>query len=228
MSVDIIPSLLTQSEEEFLAEYHAVKHRVSCIQIDIADGEFVPNKTWADPGIIKDQVEIDIELHLMVQHPREEMERWKHVRQVKRALVHYETIQKSVSETLAAIEGYCWQKSLVINPGTPITVIDPYADQLFGIMFMGVNPGFQGQKFIPSVLNNITIIKKRYPHLFLEIDGGVNEETIPDLIHAGIDAICPGSAIFRNDKTPEENIQRMRELIVGLTKTKLGSSMRES
>lgn len=228
MPVEIIPSLLTQSEEEFLHQYNAVKHSVSCIQIDIADGEFVPNKTWADPGIIKDQVEIDIELHLMVMHPREEMERWKHVRQVKRALVHYESIYNSVNKTLAVIEGYCWQKSLVLNPDTPIQVIDAYADQLFGIMFMGVNPGFQGQKLIPSVIKNISIIKKKYPHLFLEIDGGVNEQTIPDLMRAGVDAICPGSAIFKNDRTPKENVERIQNQMIQLTKTKLGFSIKES
>lgn len=217
--VHIIPSLLTQSEQEFTTQYHAVKHSVSCIQIDIADGEFVPNKTWADPAIIKDTVEIDIELHLMVTDPLEEIERWKHVRQAKRVLVHYETISDQVNKVLTTIEGFCWQKSLVLNPGTPIDVIDPYADKLFGVMFMGVNPGFQGQKLIPSVLKNISLVKKKYPHLFLEIDGGVNEETLPQILQAGVDAICPGSAVFKNKRTPAENVESMRKLIQ-LTKVK--------
>lgn len=218
MSVDIIPSLLTQSEEEFLAEYHAVKHSVSCIQIDIADGEFVKNKTWADPAIIKDIVEIDIELHLMVNDPLEEMERWKRVPQVKRALVHYETISDQVNKTLATIEGYCWQKSLVLNPDTPATVIDPFSEQLFGVMCMGVTPGSQGQPFIPAVLKKMSAIKKKYPHLFLEIDGGVNALTLPDILRTGVDAICPGSAVFRNDRTPAENVESIHKLIQ-LTKT---------
>lgn len=209
---DIIPSILVQSEEEFLDQYHAVKHSVSCIQIDIADGIFVPNKTWADPAIVKDIVAIDIELHLMTSNPFEEMERWKNVRQVKRALVHYETIQDMPEKALAAIEAHGWQKSIVLSPNTPTSVIGAIAKRLFGVMFMGVNPGFQGQKLISSVLKNIIATKKKYPHLFLEIDGGVNEATLPDIAKTGVDAVCPGSAIFKNKRSPKENIERMRHI----------------
>jgi ribulose-phosphate 3-epimerase len=155
----------------------------------------------------------------MVNDPLEEMARWKKIGQVKRALVHYETISDHVNRALAAIEGYCWQKSLVLNPDTDIKVIEPYTNQLFGIMFMGVRPGFQGQAFISSVLQNITAVKKKYPYLFLEIDGGVNEKTIPALVKAGIDAICPGSAVFKNEKAPQENIEQLKNIIAQLTNT---------
>ncbi len=218
MSPEIIPSVLVQSEQDFLTQYHAVKHSVSCIQIDIADGIFVPNKTWADPGIIKDVVDIDIELHLMTANPLEEMEKWKAVRQVQRVLVHYETISDDTDKTLAAIDIYQWKKSIVLNPTTPASVIDGYVDQLFGIMFMGVQPGFQGKPLIPAVLLEISKIKKKYPQLFLEIDGGVNEETLVDIITTGVDAVCPGSALFKNNRSPKENVERMQR-IIQLTKT---------
>lgn len=218
MNIEIIPSLLTKSEQEFASQYRAIQNSVSCVHIDIADGEFVPNKTWADPAIIKDLVGISVELHLMVADPLEELVRWRHVSQIERALLHYETIADCVPEALTAIEGYCWQKSLVLNPGTPIDVIYPYADRLFGVMFMGINPGFQGQTFMPAVLKKISALKKKHPHLFLEIDGGVNEATLPGIIATGVDAVCPGSAIFKNTRTPAENVTRMHSLIARLTK----------
>lgn len=213
MSPEIIPSLLVHSEQDFLTQYHAVKHSVSCIQIDIADGIFVPNKTWADPGIIKDVVNIDIELHLMTVDPLEEMEKWKDILQVKRVLVHYETISNDTNNILTTIDKYGWQKSIVLNPATPISVIDAYVKQLFGIMFMGVHPGFQGKPLIAEVLTQIVKIKKKYPQLFLAIDGGVNEETLIDIIRTEVNAICPGSAIFKNNRSPKENVERMQNII---------------
>ena len=78
---------------------------------------------------------------------------------------------------------------------------------------MGVIPGFQGSPFVPGVLGKLKEIKSRWPQLFLELDGGVNEETIDAIIETGLDAVCPGSAIFKNNRTPGENVSLLRENI---------------
>lgn len=214
---EIIPSILVRSEEEFVTQLTAVQGVLKMIQLDIADGAFVPNKTWANPRVVEEQVKIDVELHLMVAHPLAEMERWTATEQIKRVFVHFEAVKK-LDEVLATIHEYGWDTGVVLNPETPHDVIDEYLSDIDAVLFMGVNPGFQKQQLIPDVLEKMAEFKSLYPDHFISIDGGVNEETLPDIIMAGADAICPGSAIFGNERTPIENIQRMRGIIDGLTR----------
>ena len=84
-------------------------------------------------------------------------------------------------------------------------------------MFMGVVPGKQGQPFIPETIDRIKAARERWPALYIELDGAVNEDTLPDIATTGVNAICPGSAIFGNDRKPAENVGRMREQISTLT-----------
>ena len=210
--MEIIPSILVTSEQRFIEQVTAVQSVLNMIQLDIADGEFVPNKTWADPKVVEEHAKIDVELHLMVSDPMREMERWSATEQIKRVFVHFEAV-KNLKEVLATIHEYGWDAGVVLNPETSHEVIDEYLSDIQAVMFMGVNPGFQKQKLIPEVLEKITDFKSLYPAHYVSIDGGVNEETLPDIFAAGADAICPGSAIFGNERMPEENIQRMREII---------------
>ena len=212
MSIQIIPSLLVDEREEFLSQIRASQEYIDMIQLDIADGEFVPNETWADPNVVKENVDIDIELHLMVEEPLKEIEKWVPVPQVKRVLFHYES-SAEIESTIDKIHKHSWHAGLVLNPDTDISVVEPFEDQLEDVMFMGVTPGFQGQDLIPEVIEKIDNFTDRYPECFTEIDGSVNENTLKDIVPAGIDAVCPGSAIFGNEKEPQENIESMRKLL---------------
>ncbi len=100
-----------------------------------------------------------------------------------------------------------------MNPETKLDDVEPYLDKLEGVMFMGVHPGKQGQKFIPETIDRIKEMKLKQSNHFVELDGGVNEDTLAEIIPTGVDAICPGSAVFGNERKPEENIERMREII---------------
>lgn len=215
--MQIIPSILVQSQKEFEKQIKSIQDILPIAQLDITDGKFVPNTTWADPGVVEKIATIDIELHLMVQNPLLEMERWSACEQVKRVLVHYETTNENLSNIIQTIQNYGWQVGVVLNPDTPINMLDPYIDDLNSVMFMGVIPGFQGQNLIPEVLEKIKEFKSLYPTIFTEIDGAVNEQTLPDIIASGIDAICPGSAIFKNERNPAENVQRLKDIINRLT-----------
>ncbi|MBT3817239.1 MAG: hypothetical protein HOE80_01820 [Candidatus Magasanikbacteria bacterium] len=214
--MDIIPSILVQSESEFITQYNGLDSAVSMIQLDIADGKFVENTTWADPKIITDIVSIGVELHLMVEDPLEEMKRWENISQIKRVLVHYESVD-DISETIKTLKISSWEIGIVLNPDTPISVIEPIKNDITLVMCMGVVPGKQGQSFIKSTLEKMKSIKKEYPNLLVSVDGAVNKETLPEIMHSGADIICPGSAIFGSGK-PKENIGDMQELINRLTK----------
>jgi ribulose-phosphate 3-epimerase len=213
--MQIIPSVLVQSEEEFIKQITGVQNSVEMIQLDIADGKFVPNTTWADPDVVEQYTNIDVELHLMVQNPLQEVERWTATEVVKRILVHYESVE-DFGHTLNELKKYNWEIGVVINPDTSIEKIKPYLSDLQSVMFMGVVPGFQGQGLIPEVLENIVNFNSEYSHIFTEIDGAVNKETLPDIIQTEVKAICPGSAIFGNGD-PADNVKDMENIINNLT-----------
>lgn len=210
--MQIIPSILIQSEQEFIHQINGLKKSVEMIQLDIADGNFVTKTTWADPKVVKNEAEIDIELHLMVENPKIEIKKWTNVPQIKRILFHYES-NDDIEETIELIKENDWEAGIVLNPDTPVSNIDPYLKKIEAVMFMGVVPGFQGQKLIPKILENINQFKKENPNIFVELDGGVNEQTLPKIIKSNVDAICPGSSVFGNERSPEENVGRMKKII---------------
>lgn len=218
--IQIIPSLLDCDQTSFLEHLTGLKQSVNMVQIDIADGKFVQNKTWADPDVIKNYLTFDCELHLMVADPLGVAKAWQGVPQVKRVLVHYEALKKPTAE-LHELFKLGWQVSLVLNPETPITVfnlnLNLNLNLLTGVQFMGVHPGQQGNPFIPEVLDKIREFKAKHHNHFVELDGGVNEDTLPEIVKSGVDAVCPGSAIFGNDRSPAENILQMKKLIQQLT-----------
>jgi len=220
--MQIIPSILLPDKHTFLAQTKAIEEVVSMVQIDIADGKFVESTTWSyeeeAPEIVQDHLQVDCELHLMVENPLEIAREWELVPQVKRVLVHYESNPEEVGDILAQIQSYGWEVGLVLNPDTPIDVVDDLVEEIDSVMFMGVVPGKQGNKFVPEVLDNIKNLKEKYPDMYTEIDGSVNLDTLPDIAEAGVSAVCPGSAIFGNDKDPAQNVVEMREFINTLTK----------
>ncbi len=221
MPLQIIPSIFVHSEMDFFDQTDAVRGAVDIVQIDIADGIFVTATTWADPNAIGPRLSTDCELHLMVQNPLETMRRWADVSQVKRVLVHSETINENdLNEIVAYCKERGWRLGLVLNPETPTIAISYKLKAISSVMFMAVHPGAQGQTLIPEVLEKISAFKMEHPDVFVEIDGGVNEETLPAIIKSGVDAICPGSAVFGNNHTPAENVKNMQDLIRELTEEK--------
>jgi len=188
------------------------------IQLDIADGKFVPDETWADPTVVDEKLNIDCELHLMVVDPLEEIRIWEEVQQVKRVLIHYKSDPENIADIISQAHSYNWEVGLVLNPDTPVSVVDDLIEEIDSLMFMGVVPGKQGQRFIPETIARIKEVRAKFPTLYIELDGGVNEDTLPDIVRSGVNAVCPGSAIFGNDTAPAENVRRMREMIQALQK----------
>ena len=212
----IIPSLLVKTAEQFKQQIKSIQKELDLVQLDIADGKFANNTTWADPKVVEKNTKIDIELHLMVSEPLKELKRWAEVEQVVRILVHFESIP-NLADIMPTLHAYGWEIGIVLNPETDIKVLKPYISEIKSVMFMGVVPGKQGQKLIPEVLEKIKKFNKLYPNMFTELDGGVNEKTMPGIVASGVEAVCPGSAIVGNKRTPAENIKRMKKLIHKLT-----------
>lgn len=214
--MQIIPSILVSDEKTFIKQIKDVQESVDSIQLDIADGKFVPSKTWANPNVVEKYTKINVELHLMVADPIREMDKWTATEVVKRVLFHYEAVNNH-REIINKIKNQGWEAGMVINPDTDVDLIEPYLAELESVIFMGVHPGKQGQGLIPEVLEKMIKFDSLYPGTFTEIDGGVNENTLPAIIKTGVKAICPGSAIFGNEQTPTKNINHLKSIINKLT-----------
>jgi len=211
----IIPSVFVFSEEEFTKQINSVQNILEQVQLDIADGEFVPAKTWANPELVEQECNINLELHLMVKNPLQELQRWTAVENISRVLIHLES--GNVREAIKFAKDNDWKVGLVLNPETELETLEKYLSGIDSVMFMGVTPGKQGQELIPEVLEKIKEFTSLNPTVFTELDGGINEENLAKIIESGVKAICPGSAIFGNAVSPAENVKKFTEIINSLT-----------
>lgn len=211
--MDIIPSIFTTNETQFTDQLSAMNIApIDSVHIDIADGIFVPNKTFVSPEITQNILQqLVCELHLMVADPLAVLPLWADVPNVNRVLFHYET-GVDIAAVTEAIHEYGWEAGLVLNPETPIDVIEPFTEALDSVMFMGVVPGAQGQTLIPQVLEKAYTCRQKYPDLYLEWDGDVTEETLPHIMNTGVNAVCPGHAVF-GAGDPVENVVKLQNLI---------------
>lgn len=215
--VELIPSILTVDKQSFERCLLGVKGLVRTVQVDLADGVFVPNKTWAYDNALQAMSMLkgfDVELHFMMQEPLKELPNWAHLARAVRLLLHIETLSNP-KEDIEAAKAYGLPVHLVVNPDTPLQTVEAYIPTISGIMLMGVTPGAQGQPFHEETLDRVKELRDKYPFLRIAVDGGVNEYTLPLLVNAGVSAVCPGSAIFGNGKRPEENVAMLGALCKG-------------
>ncbi|MCX6780071.1 MAG: ribulose-phosphate 3-epimerase, partial [Candidatus Magasanikbacteria bacterium] len=154
----IIPAILVQTFSEF--EQQAKKLSFSpIIQIDVMDGRFVPNKSFEEIDKINGlNLKTEWELHLMVEHPIAELEKWKDVKNIFRVIFHLECLD-DIEKTIEAIKKYGFEAGIALNPKTPVEKIHNFLKDIEVVMFMTVYPGRQGAPFVPEVEKQV---KKLY------------------------------------------------------------------
>ena len=216
--MEVIPAILTKKRQEFNERLDIARKFAKTVQIDIMDGAFVDNETpkklndgtwYTDYLAVRNNPPFEIELHLMVLNPWEYVEAWKEIPGLKRIIWH-EEIPLRHEELIKAVHDLGFEAYLAINPDTKLDRVYPYiqkgrsnteAKKYFadGILVMGVNPGFSGQPFLHIALEHISKLRKKYPHLPISVDGGVNLNTKKDLIKSGATRLCAAGAIFLAD-----------------------------
>lgn len=167
-------------------------------QIDVVDGTFAPGKTFDDPGALP-ELGIELEVHLMVMHPELVLRGWLRHPNIKRIIVHLEAAEQvaaMVTRTHAAGKEF----ALALNPHSVARTLDPYLDQVDGVLMLSVTPGKQGQPMQTDVLEEIKELQRTHPSISICIDGGVNMETVGRALKAGATEIVVGSGIW---KAPE-------------------------
>jgi len=205
MEPEIIPAILVKEREELLRRISLVTPFVKRVQIDVMDGKFVPNKTI---GIaeLEDLPEANYEFHWMVEDP---------INWIKKTpgnhlhLVHIETID-SFDEVANAAKQAGGTLGIAINPETALEKILPLISKINEVLVMTVHPGFSGQKYIPETEEKIKHLREAYPLLDIEVDGGINLETIGCAYSAGANLLVAASAIFSHEDI-ESAIETLRK-----------------
>ncbi len=194
MEPEIIPAILVKDREELLRRISLVKDHVKTIQLDIMDGDFVPNKTIGLEEL-HDLPEARYEYHWMVKNPKRWIEEnpGPHIH-----MVHIEAVS-SFDEIKEAVKAAGGELGLALNPDTPLDRVLPYVGMVKEILVMTVHPGFSGQKYIPEMEGKMKELRSLYPELDIEVDGGINRETIRRAYAAGANLLAAASAIFSSD-----------------------------
>lgn len=201
---EIAPSILSADFTRLADEIAATKAGgAKMLHVDVMDGHFVPNITIGLPVVksIRKATDLMIDTHLMISEPGRYAEEFVKAG-ADMVSVHVEA-DAHLQRTLTAIREAGAKAGVAINPATPIDTLAealPYADF---ILLMSVNPGFGGQKFIPTMLDKLRRLRRmiddRGLPVQIEIDGGIDETNIAEIVKAGAQIIVAGSAVFGRD-----------------------------
>jgi len=197
----IAPSILSADFSKLGEEIKAVENAgADWIHVDVMDGHFVPNITMGPFVVkaVKTVTSLPIDVHLMIENPDNYIPDFANAGATYIA-VQVETV-KHLNRSIQFIKEFNVLAGVVLNPSTPLSSIQWVLEYLDYVVIMSVNPGFGGQAFIENSLDKIRalrdMIQERGLSTLIQIDGGVNENTISDISKAGVDVFVSGSAIF--------------------------------
>jgi ribulose-phosphate 3-epimerase len=215
MSVQIAPSLLAADFARLADEADAVSPVADWLHVDVMDGHFVPNLTIGLPVVeaLRKHARLPLDCHLMIENP----DRWAASYAeagARNVTIHAEATRAPI-RTLRTIRSAGARAGVAFNPATPV---DPYADLLPEVdmlLLMTIEPGFGGQEFMPLVLPKIRrareLIAAYGGEVWLQVDGGVDEETIGRCAEAGADMFVAGTAVY-GSSDPSGAVKTLRDL----------------
>ena len=219
--IELAPSILSADFAHLADQIQAVTDGgATVLHVDVMDGHFVPNITIGSPVVasVRKVTNLPLDCHLMIENPDQYIPAfvdagadWISVHQ--EACVH-------LNRTLELIQSHGARAGVVINPATPVQMLEEVLDMVHHVLVMSVNPGFGGQKFIPSSLEKVRKLAlmrtTRNANFRIEIDGGMGTDTIADAVRAGVEVLVAGNAVFGKGN-PRENTQRLLKLATEAT-----------
>ncbi len=185
------------------------------IHIDVMDGAFVPSISFGMPVIqsIRPLTKKVFDVHLMINEPIRYIDEFVKVG-ADIITVHVEACA-DVKATIDKIHSLGVKAGITLNPDTPVSAIEPYLSNVEMVLIMSVNPGFGGQKFIPTSIDKIKEVKKllqqRNLNIDIEVDGGIKLDNVSTVLDAGANVIVAGSAVFKDNIG--ENVKKFRNIM---------------
>ncbi len=184
------------------------------VHIDVMDGKFVPSISFGMPVMkaIRKYTDKVFDVHLMIEEPG------RYINEFKEAGADIITVHAEacchLNRTLQAIKDAGCRTGVALNPATPVSVLDYVLEYTDMVLIMSVNPGFGGQSYIPNSTGKIAqirdIIDKRGFDIDIEVDGGINQSNVTEVIDAGANVIVAGSAVFNGDA--QKNVEAFKEI----------------
>jgi ribulose-phosphate 3-epimerase len=199
--VKIAPSILAADFARLAEEIQRVEAAgADMLHVDVMDGHFVPNLTIGPPVVkaIRAVTDLPLDVHLMVTDPDSLIPDFVDAGS-NNLTVHVEAC-RHLHRTIQSIKNAGLQASVVLNPATPLSLLEEILPDAHMVLLMSVNPGFGGQSFIPSTLHKIRALRQeisdRNLHVAIEVDGGVKPANARMIREAGADVLVAGTAIF--------------------------------
>jgi ribulose-phosphate 3-epimerase len=215
----ILPSILSADFARLGEEIARVERGgVNMLHVDVMDGHFVPNLTLGPPVVesIRKITKLTLDVHLMITDPDKYAPLFIEAG-ADQVSVHYEAATH-LDRTVRNIQSMGAKAGVVINPATPVSVLEDILDVADYVLVMSVNPGFGGQKFIPNALKKVQrldrVRRERGLEFRIEIDGGVNRENVESIVRAGCDWLVAGSTVFHSEDSTA-TVRDLRRLTEG-------------
>lgn len=198
MEMKISPSILA-SDYANLEKELGKCISAQLIHVDVMDGHFVPNISIGAPVVnsIKRVCNIPFDVHLMISNPLQYVEDFANAG--ADIICFHTECDSPIGETVDKIISLGKKAALAIKPGTDVDAVIPYLDKLDMVLVMTVEPGFGGQSFMESTMPKIEKIRAIAPDIDIEVDGGINPETVKIAAKAGANVFVAGSAVFKSD-----------------------------
>ncbi|MDD6665060.1 MAG: ribulose-phosphate 3-epimerase [Eubacterium coprostanoligenes] len=207
--VKISPSILACDYANLQSELERISTS-DLIHVDVMDGHFVPNISIGAPvtAACKKVCDVPFDVHLMISNPLDYAEDF--AKAGADIICFHSECDSDTEETINKILSLGKKAGLAIKPATPIDEVVKYLDKLSMVLVMTVEPGFGGQSFMESTMPKVEAIRKINPDIDIEVDGGINAETIKIAAKAGANVFVAGSAVFKSEN-PAETIAILRK-----------------